>query len=491
VDRIIEGALAPSRALAGKVRASGVWFAYGLLAVLLLNFVQYRGHDLQRILELLYLGAAGLALAWFAPRMNITARVGRPAVLALAVFFGAGVISSTVALSPVRSAYEVGSMLLVLLVGLAAADALARHPAALTRVLQIFSAIAALYALRIMAVVASVWISQLAPVTRDFTPGFNNFRHFNHVETIGLPLLALAYQLTARGARLRSLWMATAIMWWAILFLDAGRGTMVGLAAGCVAVVIARGRSALPLLRTMLLAASAGAAVYWVFFVLAPKAAGMLPFGELPYMIERSVTDPASGRTFLWKLALSLIESHPWLGVGPIHFAHFAAPLHVGAHPHNWALQIAAEWGLPALAAMCVALVLAVRSVLATGARIQQGDSANHDMLAAWVLAGAALMVDGMVSGSLVMPQIQLMIALYIALVAGWTWSRIPQAPLPGAQWQGRLLSVVALLAVAAMAWGTAPQFADKLADRPETPAEAKANGTEYAWPRQWMWGYF
>jgi putative inorganic carbon (hco3(-)) transporter len=491
VDRIIEGALAPPRALSWNGPVAGVWFAYGLLAVLLLNFVQYGGHDLQRILELLFLGAAGLALAALAPRMTIAANVGRPTVVALAVFFGAGVISSVFALSPVRAAYEVGSMALLLLVGMAAADGLARQPAALPRILQIFAVIAAVYALRIVAVYASVWISQLAPDTRDFTPGFSNIRHFNHVETVGLPLLALMVQLTPRGARLRWLWMATAVIWWADLYLTTGRGTMVGLMAGCTALLIIRGRSALPMLKIVLLSAFAGAVVYGVFFVLAPIAAGMLPFGELPNMISRSVTDPASGRGPLWKLALSLIASHPWLGVGPIHFAHYGASLSVGAHPHDWMLQIGAEWGLPALFALCVALALAARGVLAKGAHIHQEDSVNRDMVATWVLAGAALLVDGMVSGSLVMPQSQLTIALYIALAAGWTWSRNRQAPGSGSQWQGRVLSVVALLAVAAMAWGAAPQFADKLANRPETREEAKANGTEYGWPRQWMWGYF
>jgi putative inorganic carbon (hco3(-)) transporter len=491
VDRMIEEALAPSRAPGWTGRVGGAWFTYGLLAVLLLNFIQNDGHDFQRILELLFLGAAGMTLAFMAPRMTIAARVGQPTLLALAVFFGAGVISSTFALSPVRAAYEVGSMLLLLLVGLAAADGLARQPAALTRILQMFAAIAALYAFRIMAVYASVWISLLSPATGDFTPGFSNIRHFNHVETVGLPLLALMYLLTPRGARLRWLWMATAIIWWADLFLTAGRGTMVGIMAACIVLLITRGRSALPMLRTVLMSGLAGAVVYVVFFVLVPKAVGMLPFGELPNMISRSVTDPASGRTFLWKLAVSLIESHPWLGVGPIHFAHYASSLRVGAHPHDWMLQIGAEWGLPALFGLCIALALAARSVLATGARIEQGDSANNNMLAAWVLAGAALLVDGMVSGVLVMPQSQLTITLFIALAAGWTWARNPETPRSGSQWQGRVLSVVTLLAVAAMVLGTAPQFADKLAKRPQTPAEAKANGTEYGWPRQWMWGYF
>ena len=38
------------------------------------------------------------------------------------------------------------------------------------------------------------------------------------------------------------------------------------------------------------------------------------------------------------------LRSSPWLGIGPMQFAALASV--VGAHPHNWPLQVAAEWGL-------------------------------------------------------------------------------------------------------------------------------------------------
>jgi O-antigen ligase len=488
---MIEGRLGPQGAVRQYVSAGAPWFAYGLLSVILLNYVQNSGHDLQRILEVLFLCGGGLALSYLAGRTAILAHTSPGVKGVLAFFFGAGIISSAFALSPVRATYEVGSLLLLLLMALAAADGFARNPAALPRAVQMFGVIAALYTLKIVAVYISVWISQIQPGTGHFTPGFDNFRHFNHAETVGLPLLMLAWLLAPRGSRLRWLWMATAAVWWAVLYLTAGRGSMVGLAAGCVALLAARGRSALPVLRAMLVSAIIGAAVYVLFFVQAPKAMGMLPFGELARMVERSVTDPSSGRTYLWKLALSLIEAHPWLGVGPLHFAHEGAQLRFGAHPHDWILQVGAEWGLPALIALCTALALAGRGLLAAGARVDKHDRANQDMVAAWVLIGAAVLVDGLVSGSLVMPQSQLVIALYIGCAAGWTWSRHPHAHTAATRAQGLALSVIAIAAVAALAYGVAPQFTDKLANRPQTAAEAKANGTEVPWPRQWLWGYF
>ncbi len=455
-----------------------------------MNFLQNSGHDVQRIVEVVFLGIGGLALALLAGRTQIAANLGRGIGLALSAVFACGLASSALAYSPVHALYEVGSLALLVLIALAGASGLAREPSMLPRVLQFFAAIAAVYTLKLVAVYVSVWIVQIQPATVHFTPGFSNFRHFNHVETAGLPLLMLAWLLAPRGSRLRWLWFGTAAIWWAVMFMSAGRGSMVGLAAACLALLVVRGRSALPMLRAMLWSVFAGVIVYIVFFVLLPKAAGMLPFGELSQMVARSVSDPSSGRTFLWKLAASLIASHPWLGVGPLHFAHYGAQLRFGAHPHDWMLQVAVEWGVPALAALCIAIALAVRGLLAAGARVDKHDAVNQNIVAALILAGAALLVDGMVSGSLVMPQSQLMIAFYIACAAGWTWSRNARS-IPPTRTHSATHSLIAVVSVIALVYGVAPQFGDKLADRPQTAAEEKANGAEVPWPRQWLWGYF
>jgi hypothetical protein len=61
--------------------------------------------------------------------------------------------------------------------------------------------------------------------------------------------------------------------------------------------------------------------------------------------------------------------------------------------------------------------LLAVRRYLAVS------DVKNRLTLAAWLTIGVAILVDGLVSGLIVMPTSQLWIALYIGCAWGWTTS--------------------------------------------------------------------
>ena len=59
----------------------------------------------------------------------------------------------------------------------------------------------------------------------------------------------------------------------------------------------------------------------------------------------------------VWQSALAMIRDHPWLGVGPNHFAT-THPAYAGPNsghlrdPHNVYLRVAAEWGVPAALAL-------------------------------------------------------------------------------------------------------------------------------------------
>ncbi|MGZ5202670.1 MAG: O-antigen ligase family protein [Telluria sp.] len=465
--------------------ASKLQYAYVLLAVIFLNFVEASGHDQQRLLELVLLCSAGLALAW---QPGAVPALGREILYPLGAFFALGLISSAVAFAPRYAFYETSSLLLLLLVALAAGRAMANDRSTITRALQVFGAVATLYALKIVVVYLSVWILHAIPEVGDFTPGFSNIRHFNHTETVGLPLLALLYALAQKGSRLRAVWLVTAAIWCAVLLATGGRGTAVGLLAGAVVTLALRRRAALPFLRPFLLACVAGAVMYLVFFVLLPTMVGRLPFGEAGSLVQRTVADPASGRTLLWKRAVELIVAHPWLGVGPLHFAHDGADLNIGAHPHDWVLQIAVEWGIPALLALCTAIGFAARGLWRAGRLIAPADKADHAMFAAWLFIGTAVVVDGLVSGNLVMPQSQLMIVFFLACAAGWTWTVVPASSAGqshAAAFATRLLAVAAALT---LAWAVGPRFMDKgteaLTGSPDTTQG-------YVWPRLWREGFF
>jgi putative inorganic carbon (hco3(-)) transporter len=461
--------------------------AYALLLVVFLNLVFSGGHDDQRVLQIVLLCAGGCMLAYRRGTATHFSLLGPGIVWPLTAFFALGMLSSTLALSARHAWYETSSLLLLLLVALEIARDIARRPASLTELLKLFGVGAAVYAFKIIAVYISVWLVNARPETIDFTPGFSNIRHFNHVQTVALPFLALLHVLTPGRPRWRALAMSAAVIWWTLLFATGGRGTMLGLFAGSFVVVALRRRAALRLLGTMASTALMGAFVYFVFFWLLPHAMGLPPFGEATYVVGRTLEDPINGRHQLWACALDLIRQHPWLGVGPLHFAHFAQFLGDAAHPHNWMLQIGAEWGLPALAMLCIALAFAARSLFLAGGRLQADDIDHQASLATWILTGTAILVDGMVSGNIVMPQSQLTIVLYLGCAVGWTlsFSREPVSN-AGTTAVSNVMRIVALVAAVVLACSVGPEFIDR-ATNGMVSASFPAGQHGRWWTRLWM----
>ena len=70
--------------------------------------------------------------------------------------------------------------------------------------------------------------------------------------------------------------------------------------------------------------------------------------------------DTLTSREVSWNRSWSGF-SHPLLGIGPMQFA--ALRSQVGAHPHNWPIQIAAEWGFPATVILLVLIIAVGRRI--------------------------------------------------------------------------------------------------------------------------------
>lgn len=170
--------------------------------------------------------------------------------------------------------------------------------------------------------------------------GFNNIRFFNQYQlwTLGILLLPLlAFDIKNIFTRF---WMhLVVILWWVMLFHSASRGVLLSWAIGLVIIAALYRKIAFPFIRLQLLHISLGFLSYLVLFKLIPSLRGA---AVVTGTILRETT---SDRIVLWRQALDLIQQHPVLGVGPMHFAWFSP---VSAHPHNSVLQIMAEWGLPA-----------------------------------------------------------------------------------------------------------------------------------------------
>jgi len=466
-------------------------FATLLCLAIFANFMVVAGHDHQRLVEIgtVLLGGAFVLLQ----RRGTMPGVFRgSAGIALAIFFVLGICSAALAFTPRFAMFEVANFFLLYLLASAVATEVAGNgqTSFLTAIRALAFACAPYVFLFIVAYFGGLSLG-IPLALDDFTTNFSNIRFFNHAQTSTLPLLILLCCLTPKTSKLRWLWLVVTTYWWMALFATMGRGTLLGMAAGWVAAAVLTRQSGASYLRGGMLTAALGWFAYFLLLTVVPALLGVAGMHSFTFAVERTVADPTSARWPLWHLAEALIAEHPWLGVGPMHFAHYTGHLHIAAHPHDWLLQIGAEWGLPALLCLLVAVALGGRALLRAGARIERDDVTNHAIFAALVVGAVAILVDGLVSGIFVMPQSQLAVALYLGCAMGWQRSIIPAVPTaaPSGTWRvaGMVCIVAAMAGVIAGAW---PQALAKLRNEELTPAEQALN-TGDQWPRLWKAGHF
>lgn len=453
-----------SVALGSKLRSAfPFWVVASLTISPFLVFPLAEGahfYDNQRLVEMSCAFFA-LVLIWFqgVDELAFPQLLGRPLMLPLALFFGLGMVSSGTAYSPRLAFLEWTNLLLLCAAAwLVAAEVSAKGDLLLDKLLMLCGLACAVYVLLEITIYLTILKAGIQPELAQLIVGFDNYRSFNYVQTIALPMLGLlAVRLPEHGRRI--FWWGVSALWWMLLFVSAGRGTFVGLTVAIAVVWCALGKSAMAWCRAMLLAGLAGLLAYLFFYVLIPVSRGLAPFGFLLTTVERSVENPTSGRLQLWIRSLEMVAEDPWLGAGPLHFAHYGRDLEIGASPHSWPFQIASEWGLPALLLLCCVLALAMFKLWQLRKTIAEKDQAT---LTAWLVTGLAILIDGLVSGLIVMPTSQLWIALYVGCVWGWACAR---SPLPQTvvfrrtRVRSALVTVGALLLMYALINGVWPEI--------------------------------
>jgi len=453
-------------------------------------------HDNQRIIEISCLVLTAPFCATFlilSGGEGARQMYDRQIAFFLILFFLLGLASSVSAYSSRHALFEWAIFLLLLAMsGLIASEIRARGQALLDKILLYCGLGAAVYILIEAVIYVAVIHAGRQPSNSVFIYGFDNYRFLNHVQTVTLPLLGLLICRSKNGKQKLFAWTVTSA-WWALFFVSAGRGTLFGLMAGLCATWFYLRSDAKPWYRAMLWSGLIGLGVHLLFYILVPLSLGLQPFGFLFSVVGRTIENPDSSRWPLWVRAWEIMFAHPWLGAGPLHFAHFGRDLQIGAHPHNWVLQIASEWGIPALLCLVASIALGFKKLLATRQYLAPADVKNHLTLAAWLTTGVAILVDGLVSGLIVMPTSQLWIALYIGCAWGWVVSITPaknQASLrlPLA---ARICGVFGLLAaVYFLAHGLWPEI-HNLPMYEEQSLQKNLYVNPAYRPRIWLGGYF
>jgi hypothetical protein len=135
-----------------------------------------------------------------------------------------------------------------------------------------------------------------------------------------------------------------------------------------------------------------------------------------------------------------------------MHFAYTYNP--IAAHPHNFWIQLAGEWGLPA-AVLAVFAVLAFFGRLVLAVR-RCADPFQQEVGLTLVAATTAWGIGTLADGNMVVPTSQAMSVVVLMLGVTWLRGQSPAVSAPNtvavmAGWAFHLLALLAVVAVASL----------------------------------------
>lgn len=328
----------------------------------------------------------------------------------------------------------------------------------------------------------SGWVT-MAP---DLFFGYANHRLFSHVQTVLLPMLVMVAVSQPINSALARWAIVAAVLGFSLLALGAGRATGLGIVAGAVAVLLLFGRRSWRFLAALALTAALGGSLYALMVIGWPMLTGASALTSLS--LASDGVGSLDQRLYVWQLAWQQFIAHPWLGVGPMHFAHSVNPY--GAHPHNAYLQLAAEWG--GLFALGV-LALVSWGAWRLARTVQAAGDAEAPIGIGLVAACVAVAVDAAFSGNLVMPMSQVAVALLIGFSVAW----VRRQGMPGhrsatIRLPALLTSLMAVGLLAAQLWlvWSVRDEATRLYEHIETTREEIVRNPRDN-PRFWSHGWF
>jgi len=383
-------------------------------------------HNEQRAAQVVLLAITAFAFGAMVLDARYRAQLPRIHWIVIAVF-ALGAISAARA-KYIDAAYaEVALHFLLVILIIVTAAAVARHPKRAARLAQYGALLLlATYVLGV-AVRYGAAVSLWRPLDLDvLLLGYANPRFPSALHALLIPFAASLAADPARRRLIRIVSFLVLAGIWAINLALATRAIWFAYMVSLPLLSILLGRRSTARIAVAVVAsAGAGVLLYALLFRGLPAWIG---FGES--LQARSLDQLASGsnRELLIRSSLEAIRSAPWLGIGPMQFA--AIPGVWSAHPHNWLLQLASEWGLPAAGFTIWGLATLFRRARAA----LSGTPASDYGPVAFITAGAVALVYGLVDGSLVMPVSQTAAALVFGgLIASSSRLAFPERLKPSA----------------------------------------------------------
>ena len=140
-----------------------------------------------------------------------------------------------------------------------------------------------------------------------------------------------------------------------------------------------------------------------------------------------------SGRWGMWRISIRNVRDHFLFGIGPMNYA--CTRLIPASHPHNFPLQLAGEWGLPAVLAVGVIFLFLIRHIV-RGVRQNELSSSEDTDIAGLLFTGIlAAAFHACLSGILVMPASQVTGLLICGMLLGLYPSAPSKRLIPPLRW--------------------------------------------------------
>lgn len=307
----------------------------------------------------------------------------------------------------------------------------------------------------------------------------SNVRQFNQYQLWTLGLLCLPLLVPGSVKPKYKVWVFCLLSaWWVLLFASTSRGVLLAWLLSMVITWRVYRRLAWSFLQLQLKCFGCGFLAYQLLFIWLPKlnAGG----GSVTETVLRAQTHD---RIYLWTHAWHMIESHPLLGVGPMHYAWY--PNNMAAHPHNSLVQLACEWGLPATGLILFLLGFGLFRWLKrfNANTLKAAPESEQALAVALFFTAMASACYSLVDGVIVMPLSQVMMAVVLGLMIGLYRQSDPSAPVkPLNDIAHRVFAGVILVV---MVWSVLPELLPRiLGDYEMIPM-----GYQVIGPRFWQEG--
>jgi len=400
-------------------------------------------HDQQRMgqIALLVITMLGSATIWRADLAGMLARLPTWVKWSWVCAFAIGLVSAARSDYPRFALIEWANFLLLLWLTLLWAGQVSKANDLDKWLQRLVIAVAVVIAVKVMASYLGSIIPRVKlDSTILFTEGFSNRRFFGQLASLLIPLLAFPLLHQKLGKIKRTSFFLLLSIWWMLAIASGTRGTWLALALSSGVLMAGAWRSSLPWLNVQAKAFVLGMVLFVLLFIWAPQ------LSQLDTSVENRFSDitTLSGREILWDTAVDQVRAHPLLGIGPMHLA--AIKNHIAAHPHNSALQLMAEWGIPASLALMLPFVIGLFSLIGK-VRTLQGEDAS--LLVCLLAALLAATTQSMVDGVIVMPYTQ----LWLVVIGGWALGtyyktvtrKFDLRPSPQIVWVAPLVSIMGL----------------------------------------------